>query len=183
MRLFEMFTNQFLKVFTLVRLATDLTLLLSYQVLFLLLRLSSPDKYLRETTWKAKIIYSDLQFQFIFLGRVCQSRAGYNMVPRKLEEKMPTLASFSPSCFTWVPALWDGAVHICGRPPLPSNIVEMSIQRQAMGLSPVQSSQESRGRGRWISVSSKLTWSTQQVPGQPKLHREILSQKKRKNKH
>lgn len=94
-----------LKSFYIVRLATDLTLLLSYQVLFLLLRLSSPDKYLRETTWKAKVIYSDLQFQFIFLGRMCQSRAGHNMVPRKLEKKclhwlaFPLLVlSESPPC-------------------------------------------------------------------------------------
>jgi hypothetical protein len=34
-----------------------------------------------------------------------------------------------------------------------------------------------RGRDRWISVSSRLVWSTEQVPGQPGVHRETLSRK------
>ena len=29
----------------------------------------------------------------------------------------------------------------------------------------------------WISLSSRPVWSTEQVPGQPVLHRETLSQK------
>ena len=41
----------------------------------------------------------------------------------------------------------------------------------------------SEGRSRWISVSSRPTWSTEQVPGQvPKLEREILSRKTKTNK-
>lgn len=36
-------------------------------------------------------------------------------------------------------------------------------------------SQNSGGRGRWVSVSSRL-WFTEGVPGQPGLQREILSQ-------
>jgi hypothetical protein len=38
------------------------------------------------------------------------------------------------------------------------------------------------GRGRQIFVSSRPAWSTEQVLGQPGLHREILSQKKKKKK-
>jgi hypothetical protein len=34
-----------------------------------------------------------------------------------------------------------------------------------------------RQKGWWISVSSRPAWSTERVPGQPRLHREILSQK------
>lgn len=32
-------------------------------------------------------------------------------------------------------------------------------------------------RGRWISVSVRLAWSTKKVPGQPGVHREALSSK------
>jgi hypothetical protein len=40
-----------------------------------------------------------------------------------------------------------------------------------------------RGRGRWISVSSKSAWFTDRVPGQPRLlHRKTLSQKTKINK-
>ena len=35
----------------------------------------------------------------------------------------------------------------------------------------------SRGRDRWISVSSRPAWSTELIPLQPRLHKEILSQK------
>ena len=34
-----------------------------------------------------------------------------------------------------------------------------------------------KGRDRWISVSLRPAWSTDRVPGLPRLHREILSQK------
>jgi hypothetical protein len=37
-------------------------------------------------------------------------------------------------------------------------------------------------RGRRISVNSRPAWSTEQVPGQPGLHSEALSQKKNDNK-
>ena len=41
------------------------------------------------------------------------------------------------------------------------------------------------GRGRWISVSSRLAWSTEQILGRaPKLHRETTSRKtKQKQKN
>ncbi|CAO2580538.1 hypothetical protein LEMLEM_LOCUS1497 [Lemmus lemmus] len=39
-------------------------------------------------------------------------------------------------------------------------------------------SQNLGGRGRWISVSSRLAWLIERVPGQaPKLHRETLPRK------
>ena len=38
----------------------------------------------------------------------------------------------------------------------------------------------SGGRGSWISVSSRPSWSTELVLGQPGPHRETLSQKRKK---
>jgi hypothetical protein len=35
------------------------------------------------------------------------------------------------------------------------------------------------GRGRWISVSSRPSWFTDRIPGQPRLHRETLSPRKK----
>ena len=40
--------------------------------------------------------------------------------------------------------------------------------------------QHSGGRGRWISVSLSPSWSTERVPGQPGLHRKVLSLKMKK---
>jgi hypothetical protein len=37
--------------------------------------------------------------------------------------------------------------------------------------------QHLRGRGRWISVSLRPVWFTEQVPGHPRQHRDTLSQK------
>jgi hypothetical protein len=42
--------------------------------------------------------------------------------------------------------------------------------------------QDSGGSGRWISVSLRPAWSTEQVQGQPGLHRETLSWKKKRKK-
>ena len=39
------------------------------------------------------------------------------------------------------------------------------------------------GGGRWISLSLRPAWSTEQVPEQPGLLRETLSQNKIKNKN
>jgi hypothetical protein len=44
-------------------------------------------------------------------------------------------------------------------------------------------SQHSGSRGQWISVSLRPVWSTEQVPGQPGLHRETLSQKTKTKAH
>lgn len=39
----------------------------------------------------------------------------------------------------------------------------------------------SEGRSRGISVSSRIAWSMQQVPGQPEIYNEILFQKAKQN--
>jgi hypothetical protein len=44
------------------------------------------------------------------------------------------------------------------------------------------STQEAEAEAGEISVNSKPTWSTEQVPGQPALQREILSQEKEKGR-
>jgi hypothetical protein len=43
-------------------------------------------------------------------------------------------------------------------------------------------SQHSGSRGRWISASLRPAWSTERVPQQPGLHREILSQTNKNNR-
>ena len=44
-------------------------------------------------------------------------------------------------------------------------------------------SQHSGGRGWWISVSSRPSWSTEQVPRHPMLHKETLSKKLNQTKN
>lgn len=41
-------------------------------------------------------------------------------------------------------------------------------------------SQHLGGRSRWISVNSRLAWSTQQAPGQPGLHNRLSQVKQKK---
>lgn len=43
-------------------------------------------------------------------------------------------------------------------------------------------SQHSKGKGRQTSVSPKIAWSAEQVPGQSELHREIPSQRTKTKK-
>ena len=47
-------------------------------------------------------------------------------------------------------------------------------KKEQMSLAMV-ASQHLGGRGKWVSVSSRPTWSTERLLGQPRLHKETLS--------